>query len=278
MVLVNGVEADVISVMDRGLAYGDGFFETFYCIDGLLQNWIFHWERMKRSAGVLKMDLPSETEFLCDFDALKNLENRTERDFVVKIIVTRGVGGRGYSIQGADSANRIIFSSQMPDYKSLRSKGMDVSFLNFRLNAEGPVAGLKHLNRIGQVFAKIELDETGNDEGIVCDSDGFVIEGVSSNIFIVSGNEIITPHLQHCGVKGVLRKKVIETAFDISGAKVLEESLKPEDIRSADSIFFTNSLLGVCPVRKLEGQTFETDGDILKCLMDASLQSDSVVY
>lgn len=269
--LINGKKSTLISVLDRGLCYGDGFFETFFCFQGLLQNWDYHWVRMKKTADKLKIVLPGESVFLSDFAQLKAYNEQISTNNVIKVIVTRGVGGRGYSPTYCKSTSRIIFSSDMPNYQTLRTQGMEVAILNSTLTAEGQLAGLKHLNRLSQVLAKMELDEKGGDEGVVCNEQGYVREGVSSNVFIVRNNVLITPPLNDCGVKGVLRNKIIDLAPVLCNLDVLEQDFFVSDLLAADEIFFTNSLLGVCPVKKISNHFYST-GKITQTLMNASLE------
>jgi len=271
--LINGKEEQYISVLDRGLCYGDGFFETCLCAEGTLQNWSYHWSRMEKSADILRIPLPEESTFLSDVEALHAQQDHTLNEYVIKIIVTRGSGGRGYSSANCTSPSRIVISSTMPNYQQLRSQGMSVSILDSRLNAEGKIAGLKHLNRLSQVLAKMELDECASDEGIVCNTEGYVREGVSSNVFMVRGKRIITPPLDDCGVAGILRQKVITIAPSVCKADVLEENFHPSDLLTADDIFFTNSLLGVCPARQLQDRIYERS-TTTQHLINACLEKD----
>jgi len=275
MTLINGEANSLISVMDRGFCYGDGFFETFFCLNDVLQNWPYHWARMQKSAAVLQMALPEESLFLSDFEKLETKKFQEKKACVVKIIVTRGVGGRGYSPFNCESTNRIIFSASLPDYQQLRLSGMNVSILDAVLSDEGQVAGLKHLNRLGQVIAKIELDKKGTDEGVLCNSRGYVREGVSSNLFMVSDGEVITPPLDDCGVAGVLRSKVIDLAPKLLNTAVIESNFMVSDLLAADEVFFTNSLLGVCPVKRIGSRIYKV-GDIAQCLLSENLEADAV--
>jgi 4-amino-4-deoxychorismate lyase len=272
--LINGEKENQLSPADRGLCYGDGFFETFYCLEGTLQNWSYHWSRMVRSADILQIALPKESVFLSDFEKLKALQGQTPKACVIKIIVTRGTGGRGYSPANCHATSRIISTSSMPEYQQLRESGMRVSILDSVLTAEGKIAGLKHLNRLGQILAKMELDEKGTNEGVVCNAEGYVREGVSSNLFIVRDKTIITAPLNDCGVAGILRDKVIDSAPTICDAEVVERNFTIPDLLAADDAFFTNSLLGVCPVKSIEDRMYRTS-NITQSLMSANLEADA---
>lgn len=271
MTLVNGEKESQVSIFDRGLCYGDGFFETFFYSNGTLQNWSYHWARMVKSADILRMTLPDPSVFFADLESLEKKID-TDGNCVVKIVITRGVGGRGYSPSSCKVINRLMYSDSLPDYKSLRKTGVDVSLLNTRLEAEGKIAGLKHLNRLNQIMAKMELEERDTREGILCNQDGYVREGVSSNIFIIKNQSIITPPLNDCGVAGVLRSKVIHVSPKYH-TPVIEKNFTIEELLDADEVFFTNSLLGVCPVTSIEGETYNV-GNITQKLMSLQLEAD----
>lgn len=250
--MVNGIPNDKIPVYDRGLAYGDGFFETLYWHQGQLQNWNYHWKRMQRSALVFQLKLPVEEDLIEDVAAL-NLS--PENDCVVKMIITRGTGGRGYSPANCTSTVRIVSCSALPDYSQHKVDGISITLLNTVLGSQPMLAGLKHLNRLNQVFARIELEKTSYFEGLVCNQDGHVREVIASNIFIVRKGKIITPPLTDCGVEGTVRAKIIHL-FENSNTPIIIDNFTPNELLLADEIFITNSLLGVCPVINVSGSSF----------------------
>ncbi|EEE35843.1 aminodeoxychorismate lyase [Rhodobacteraceae bacterium KLH11] len=272
--LVNGEPNQHISIFDRGLAYGDGFFETIYCCNEAMQNWLYHWQRMRESAERLNILLPDESTFLVDLEKIKSTFSTPRFEWVIKIVVTRGVGGRGYSPNKCETPTRIMYVGDMPPYEALRRRGMRVSLLKYELQTEPMTAGLKHLNRLPQVLAKTELDGTGCDEGIVLNSKGFVREGVSSNIFMIKNDRLLTAPLYDCGVAGVLRRKLIDVSSDICGLSVEQVDFTFGDIMSAEEVFFANSLLGVCPVKEIGNTPFKI-GETTRRLMEACLQADT---
>ncbi len=274
MPLINGEKGDAISIFDRGFCYGDGFFETIYCKDNVLQNWSYHWNRMRKSAQRLHLSIPDEAIFLEDFEKLEK-ELDDNHCCVVKIIVTRGAGGRGYSGSQCKATTRVMFSAAMPNYQALKSKGVKAAILSNRLQPEGDIAGLKHLNRLNQILLKVEAEEKSIDEGIVCNLDGYVREGISSNLFIVQGTSLITPPLDDCGVEGTVRNKLIDIASDIF-SHVRIENFTPEQLHQADEVFFTNSLMGICPVREVD-QTHYPSRPMSQQLMDLHLETN-IIY
>ena len=184
---------------------------------------------------------------------------------VLKIMLTRGVGGRGYLAPKQSKGTRILSSHPKPDYpKSIRESGVTVRFCDIRLGLNPHLAGIKHLNRLEQVLARAEWGDEGIREGLMLDHEGFLVEGVMSNVFLVSNGVLRTPVLERCGVAGVMRGLVLESAA-LLGLTVEEERILPEEAHSADEIFLTNSVIGVWPVTLLDGKKFSV-GNITRLL------------
>ncbi len=236
---------DSLRADDRGLAYGDGLFETVRVIRGnpVLMEW--HWARL--SAGCARLGLPDLPFWRDAFDDF--LVGRGEG--IAKLQVTRGSGGRGY-LPPFDVEPVLILSwHALPDYPvSHSADGIAVGFCQLELAIQPALAGIKHLNRLEQVLLRKELvTQPGCAEAVVCDSEGRVVEGVFSNLFLVRRGELITPDLARCGVRGVLRDALIEAAAD-AGLPVSIASVSLTDCGEADEWFFCNSVYGIWPVRR----------------------------
>lgn len=249
MILVNGQTADTIAAQDRGLLYGDGVFETIAVSDGEALALDEHLIRLRAGANLLRFP---EIDYSVLLDEISEAVEQ-QGSFVLKIILTRGTGGRGYQSPGVETVpNRIIYRYDWPQAYTaeLYKDGMHAIFCKTRLGHNPALAGVKHLNRLEQVLARSEWDNADIHEGIVCDLDGNVIEGCSSNLFLVNENTLTTPSLDHCGVHGVMRKLILNAAAE-AGLDTQVKSVKPDDLYSADELFFCNSLLGLCHVRTL---------------------------
>jgi 4-amino-4-deoxychorismate lyase len=113
------------------------------------------------------------------------------------------------------------------------------------------LAGLKHLNRLEQVMATQYWPDSGVAEAIMLDRDGFVVEGTMTNVFVIEGRTLVTPLIDRCGVRGVMRDLIVEAAGEW-GLKASEERLSPTRLKEADAVFVTNSVIGVWPVRQFD--------------------------
>ena len=247
--LVDGIPADTIAVADRGLHYGDGLFETLAVVDGNPCLWERHLSRLRDGCARLAFPPPDEGRLATE---ARGLTHGVERG-VLKLILPRGEGGRGYRPPCPARPRRILRLGPWPDYPaSWQSAGIRVRYCRTRLGHQPLLAGLKHLNRLEQVLARSEWNDPDIAEGLMLDLDGGVVEGTQSNLFALLDGRLVTPPLARCGVAGVVRALVLERAPAL-GLPVVEERLEPARLETADALFLTSSLIGLWPVRQLAG-------------------------
>ena len=249
MVLINGKPGDSVNAQDRGLHYGDGVFETIAVHQGKLLCWDKHYARL--NLGCQRLNIP------CPEQSLLHEESRqviSDNKAVIKIILTRGAGGRGYNPHGDFESTRIVAGYDWPEYPDrLASEGVKVRICNIRLGSNPELAGIKHLNRLEQVMARGEWTDAEISEGLMLDQGDNIIEGTMSNIFIVNQQTLVTPDLSRCGIQGVMRQCVIELAPKL-GIDTEIRDITLADLTSAEEAFLCNSTFGIWPVRDLDGQ------------------------
>jgi 4-amino-4-deoxychorismate lyase len=249
-VWVNGEEGGVVLPADRGLSYGDGLFETLRVENGRIVFADAHFSRLFASAVMLGITVQQDA-LRAEF--LRFLEQCPAR-CVAKIVVTRGIAGRGYLPDPASSPTVIFSAHALPAYPdSFAQDGIAADFSGFRLGLQPMLAGHKHLNRLEQVMLRREQALLSADEMLVCDHDGHVIEGVSSNVFMVRAGVLCTPAIDQAGIRGVLRTALLEHAAT-AGITTREGRYAAEDFLAADEVFFCNSVNGIWPVRRLPGR------------------------
>jgi len=264
MMLINGIATDQLPASDRGLQYGDGLFETIAVIDGQPQLWAAHMARLNRGCEALQLPLPDsalllkEAQQLCD----------ESTPAVLKVIITRGSGGRGYRFPEPVNATRILSIHPWPDFPcSHYQQGITMTVCDARLGSNPALAGIKHLNRLEQVLARNEWQDSDIHEGVMFDVDGNVVEGTMSNLFMVEGDTLITPSLSKCGINGVMRETVLALAAQL-GITTRVEAIPLARLKAASGCFVTNSIIGLWPVRTLDDITYQ-QGKISKDLMQA---------
>ncbi len=248
MILINGQPEDRIHVQDRGLQYGDGVFETIAYRQGQAEFLNAHLRRLHDGCQRLKIPLESDT---LDSELMPFIEALTD-DCVIKIIITRGSGGRGYNIQHTGPSSRIISSHKLPDFPAERSQGIRARLCEQRLAVNPTLAGIKHLNRLEQILARAEWQDTDIAEGLMFDTQDTLREGTMSNVFLVRDGCLLTPDLTSSGVAGIMRQQLVNLAEN-SAIPVDYQSLNRQDLLEADECFVCNSLIGIWPVTEIIG-------------------------
>ncbi|WP_342243019.1 aminodeoxychorismate lyase [Pseudomonas sp. OTU5201] len=245
---VDGHPAESLSIKDRGLAYGDGLFETIAVRAGRPPLLEYHMARL--SEGCRRLGIPLDfqlmrTELLAFSAGLG--------EGVAKLIITRGEGLRGYAPPPVALPRRILQSAPFPSYpEGYWEQGVQLFSCATRLAEQPLLAGLKHLNRLEQVLARAEWQGGEFAEGLMRDQSGRVIEGVFSNLFMARDGVLITADLGRCGVAGVMRAALLDGAR-AAGVEVEVRDIPFDEFLRADEVFLCNSLFGIWPVRSVTG-------------------------
>jgi 4-amino-4-deoxychorismate lyase len=243
--LVDGEIADRVSAMDRGLLYGDGLFETMAVRQGTPRFWQGHMDRL--TAGCERLGLPQTPQEIL----LREVQTVStgQRRCVVKIIITRGTTGRGYAPEPEARGNRIVCSWPWPhDPGDLVQTGIRTRICALRIGVQPELAGIKHLNRLEQVMARSEWSDRAIHEGILLDHDDFVVSAISSNLFLVQGERLLTPRLDRCGVRGVMRSAILSAFRERCEQRRITLDMLPE----ADEVFVCNAVRGIFPVTRID--------------------------
>jgi len=252
----------VLDWQERGLHYGDGLFETLLKLGGEIPLWQDHYQRLKKGCDRLRISLVDEDWLLQKVSRETSNQNST----IIKIIVTRGCGGRGLGLPAQNQSS--IFVLKYP-YTGITDENLalEVSMCQTRLPVNRNLAGLKHLNRLDYVLAAIELENLGkNDEGILCDADGFLVEGVISNLFFYRDKAMYTPTLEFAGVEGIMRGRIIDY-LRLHDIPVQVGRYDPELLLQAGECFMCNSVYGVRPIKAIDEQNYVT-GPISQMLVN----------
>lgn len=253
-VLVNGREGGSIDPADRGLNYGDGLFETLAVKDGKARFLGWHLERL--AAGAARLGIPLPGPRVLEAEAAQVWPRGPG---IVRVVVTRGVGPRGYRPPRDPSPVRIVSGSDWPARDpACWTRGVRLRWCGTRLGRNPRLAGINHLNRLEQVLARAEWDDEEVAEGLMMDDGGNVIGATQANLFVVAGGRLVTPSLDACGVAGVMRRAFCSWAAE-RGEAVAELAVNAAEIERADGLILTNSLIGAWPVRELDGRGLAVD-------------------
>lgn len=225
---------------DRGPAYGDGLFETVLLRDGEPRLWAEHLARLTRGCRVLGIPLPTLAELE------RPLGEAGEGLAVLKLILTRGSGGRGY-LPPAEPEPRLRW--QLLPFSPAAERweaGVRVRHCRLRLGLQPALAGLKHLNRLENVLARAEWSDADTAEGLLCDSEGCLVEATGMNLFWRRDGRLETPRLDRCGVAGTLREALL------ARLPIHEVDARPETLGSVEALWLGNSVQGLWPVIRLD--------------------------
>lgn len=253
MFLINGEYQQHINIQDRGFQYGDGLFETLEFIQGKAVFLDRHLSRL--TLGCKKLGIPYPEQALLEQDIIKL--NQSDSRSVLKIIITRGIGGRGYRPAESIQPTRVLSLHPYPIYPETHYQlGISACFCLTQLGLNPGLAGLKHMNRLEQVLARAEWRDDSVQEGIMLDTNNHVIEGTFSNLFYVKNSQVYTALLTHAGVAGITRQIILEL-LAFNGIKVTESFFDKQEFLEADEIFFCNSIIGIWPVKQLADRAFQ---------------------
>jgi 4-amino-4-deoxychorismate lyase len=236
LILINGSSEASLSPLDRGLAFGDGIFRTLRLEGGQPVWWLDQLAKLESDCARLGLPAPTRTEWERDIAWLAV----RRPDAVLKLVVTRGPGPRGYRVPDLPFPTRLAIASRLPDFPDpIAETGAMVRVCDLKLARQPRLAGVKHLNRLENVLARMEWDDPAIDEGLLLDSEGQVVSGVMSNVFLRQSGVWRTPFLDHCGVAGVARGRLLRRL------DAREAEIGLEDVRAADTVLLSNSLIRV---------------------------------
>ncbi len=236
---VEDAATDAVLVEGRGFAYGDGVFETMRAIGGSIPWWPGHRARLALGAARLRIPLPAAA---CMETALHDWLSQ-HRDAVIKLIVTRGSGGRGYSPALDAPPVWALLASALP--APTRPGGLALRWCETRLAQQPLLAGIKHGNRLEQILARAEWHDPDIDEGLMRDTDGHVVAATAANLFVLREGHWWTPPVDRCGIAGICRSWALR-AFAAS-----ERRLNADEVESADALVLCNAVRGILPVARL---------------------------
>jgi branched-chain amino acid aminotransferase len=264
-----------VSVFDRGFLYGDSVFEVFRTYGGVPFAETEHLERLGRSADRLMIPMPVSIERLSS-EVRATLNAAGDGEWYVRVVITRGTGPLTYDPSTARAPLRVIIAAPVSvPPREHYERGVAVSLLQAsRPTDDERASGAKASNYLANLLAVHEAKQKGAQEALVVGRKGQILEGASSNIFIVKDGKVRTPEPQPGILVGITRAAVLAAAAD-EGIEVEEGEVRPEDLYGADEAFITSSIREVMPVVSADGQTIGqgTPGPVTKRLREGYLRA-----
>lgn len=247
--LVNGEISVFVESTNRGLNYADGLFETLAVHNGRPRRWQAHMDRLGAGCERLGLTIPPQAILLREVQTV----SAGLPDAVVKIVLTRDGVGRGYMPPISQNCTRIVSAHIFPDgVAEACREGLEARVCDLRLSIQPALGGMKHLNRLEQVLASAELREAGVAEGILLDREEHVVSAISANIFLIKGDRLLTPRLDQCGVRGVVRSQILARF----SSRCEQRRIMMDLLQEADEVFICNSIRGIVPITRIDEQAY----------------------
>jgi 4-amino-4-deoxychorismate lyase len=245
---INGRKGTRIDYRDRGLQYGDGVFETMRVRQGQIRLLEYHLERLQLGCRRLQIAAPSLRGLRRELERIAERRNEA----ILKLIVTRGPGQRGYRPTGRERCTRILALHALPrTVLTDAATPARVRLCVTPLGLNPGLAGVKTLNRLESVMARAEWQDARIWEGLMQDVDENIVCGTMSNLFLRRGSTLMTPVLDRCGVAGVMRRWILETAGELR-LHATERRIRWQDLSQAEEVFMSNAVIGLRSVGVIE--------------------------
>lgn len=251
---LNGELTDQLLAYDRGLAYGDGFFTTILCYQQQPLNWQGHWQRILDSLQALRLGEIDKNQLIHELQTALD-QSACDGFCILKLIVTRGAGGRGYAPPKLANLHRLIYVMPCPFQSADVAPGLvelNAMICQTAASINPSLAGLKHLNRLENVLARNEVVEHGFDEGLIFNEFGHLVGGTQSNIVLINrtshGRQALTPKLDLSGVKGTCLSALKNLNLDLNWQ---EQTITLGQFRAAEAVFVCNAVRGVQAIKQL---------------------------
>jgi len=239
-----------IEAIDRAAAYGDGLFETIAVRDSKPRFWSMHSERLRTGCARIGLPCPQADALLAKLETAIAAAEIATKFASAKLTIAAGAARRGYQRDlSADPSIRIYLHTAKLLPAQHYQSGISTRLCTTHLGIQPLLAGIKTLNRLEQVIARSEWNDENIFEGLMLDTDGRLICGTMSNVFIVKESAVITPAVTRCGVSGIMRRHLVNLLREEEGIACEVRDVAADELASADEVFLTNSQFGVLPVR-----------------------------
>ena len=243
-----------ISVFDHGLLYGDGIFEGIRAYNGRVFKLKEHIDRLFYSAKAILLNIPMSHADICKAVVDTCRENNL-REGYIRLLVTRGPGGLGLNPNKCKKPSVIVIADKIQLYPvEFYEQGLTIITVPTTRNLHSALnPAIKSLNYLNNILAKIEANNGGCEEAIMLNAEGYVAECTGDNLFLVKGQQLLTPPLSAGALYGITRGVVMDLARQ-SGLVVSEPNLTRYDVFNADECFLTGTGAEVVPVVKVDGR------------------------
>lgn len=254
---------------NRGFLYGDAVFETLKVLDGKTLFLEDHYFRLMASMRIVRMEIPMYFTMEYMEQQVKVLVESLAIGASCRTRITFFRKSGGFYLPTDNNAEYIITAEPLADILySFSEDTYEVDLFKDFYVTKQLLSTLKTTNKMVQITGSIFANENGLDNCLLINDDKNVIEALQGNLFMLTGNKLITPPIADGCLNGIMRKQVLAIARKIEGIEVAEESISPFDLQKADELFITNVIKGIQPITKYRKKEYGSNfaADVLKRL------------
>lgn len=267
--LIDQSFSEAADLNDRGLNFGDGVFETMLFENGSFPLLKFHLDRLNSACSQLQLNLDDDGVRSGLKKAHDCCQNHRWNSARIKIVVTRAMDKANLTATGSypssnASVNLYFSISKLSNTASITPVNLISSPV--ALHDCEPLAGIKHTNRLPYIYADLQVNRKKGEELLFSDIRGNIIETMHHNVLLIKGVTLLTPTLDLCGVKGVMRRLVLEALAKEIGFEPKEKNVEITDLESCEGVIICNALRGFSPVLKIDGKDVPSSEAVCKKL------------
>jgi branched-chain amino acid aminotransferase len=263
MVNCNGIIQENTSIgieSNRGFLYGDAVFETIKVLDNKVLFLEDHYFRLMASMRICRMEIPMNFTMEYFEEQILSLVQSlsTSNAYRVRFSVYRE--SEGFYLPKSRQVQFIITASNLnSELYSFQKEQYEVELYKDYYLPKQLLSTLKTNNKMLQIIGSIFANENGYENCLVLNDEKNVVEALQSNLFMKTGNTIVTPPISDGCLNGIMRKQVLEILKKMEGIEVKEISISPFDLQKADELFLTNVISGIQPITKYRKKEYASN-------------------
>lgn len=249
-----------LSNANRGFLYGDGVFETLKIVNNKILFLEDHYFRLMASMRIVRMQIPNNFTLEYLEEQILNLAkaNNCENSARVRLTVFRNDGGF-YLPQTRTISFLIQVSPLNETHYSFSDAIYEVDLYKDFYITKQLLSAIKTTNKMINITGSIFAEENDLQNCLLLNNEKNVVEALNGNLFMLIGNQLITPSIEDGCLNGIMRKQVLQVARKIEDIEVLEQSISPFDLQKADELFITNVIVGIQSISKYRKKEYKTN-------------------
>lgn len=246
-----------ILTQNRGFLYGDAVFETVKIVNSKVLYLEDHYFRLMASMRVVRMEIPMNFTMEYFEEQLLSLTDKLSISNSARVRITVYRNDGGYYLPTNNTISFLVHASAIETVSySFEEKEYEVDLFKDFYITKQLLSSIKTTNRILNVTASIFANENALDNCLLLNDSKNIVEAIQGNLFMLSGNKLITPPVSEGCLNGVMRKQILKLAKTIAEIEVVEEVISPFELQKADELFITNVIKGIQPITKYRKKTF----------------------